>query len=126
MTPDLTLYVGNTYSFDLSDSSNDDQEFAFSSFPGGKWGVSRVGTLTSTLDVGSANITVTSTAGIVSGMLVTATGQDGGAESFSNTDPAARPVELQINELIFPPRDLISTISVLDPCATPLSIRLLI
>jgi len=79
MTPDLTLYVGNTYSFDLSDSSNDAQEFAFSSFPGGKWGVSRVGTLTSTLDVGSATITVTSTAGIVSGMLVTSTGQDGGA-----------------------------------------------
>ena len=79
MTPDLTLYVGNTYSFDISDSSNDAQEFAFSSFPGGKWGASNVGPLTSTLDVASDTITLTSTTGIVSGMLVSATGQGGGS-----------------------------------------------
>lgn len=79
VTPDLTLYVGNTYSFDLSDSSNDSQEFAFSEFAGGKWGTSSVGPLTTTLDVGSSNVTLTSTTGIVAGMLVSASGQGGGA-----------------------------------------------
>jgi len=79
VTPDLTLYVGNTYSFDLSDSSNDSQEFAFSKFAGGKWGTSSIGPLTTTLDVGSANVTVTSTTGIVVGMLVSASGQGGGS-----------------------------------------------
>ena len=78
ITPDITLYVGNTYSFDLSDSSNDSQEFAFSSFPGGKWGTSSIGPLAATLDVASANVTLTSTTGIVAGMSVIAAGQGGG------------------------------------------------
>ena len=79
ITPDITLYVGNTYSFDLSDSSNDSQEFAFSSFAGGKWGTSSIGPLAATLDVASANVTLASTTGIVAGMIVTATGQGGGS-----------------------------------------------
>ena len=38
LTPNLSLYVGNTYNFDLSDSSNSSHRFALSEFKDGIWG----------------------------------------------------------------------------------------
>ena len=84
LTPDLTFYVGNKYQIDTSDTSNSVHTFAFSAFPGGSKAPSLVEGLTTTLDSGSAQITVTSTTGIVAGMIVTETGS-GAGELAGNT-----------------------------------------
>ena len=84
ITPDLTLYVGNTYSFDLSDSSNDSTEFALSTFPGGSWGASYFTFNGVALDVVSNLISVSDTTGIGVGMTVESSGQ-GGATLIEGT-----------------------------------------
>ena len=73
ITPDLTLYSGNTYKFDFSDASNSTHVFQLSKFPGGTFGRSLIENVSGTLDVLSQNVTVSSSAGIVVGMLVTVT-----------------------------------------------------
>ena len=78
ITPSLTLYVGNIYTFDLSDSSNADLQFALSKFVGGAWGASLFEGLTTTLDVSSDQVTVSSTTGIQVGMSVETETQSGG------------------------------------------------
>jgi len=69
-TPNITLYTSNKYRFDFSDSSNSGHTFALSRFKDGKWGPSRIESLTSTMVVGSSTITVASTTGILPGMTV--------------------------------------------------------
>ena len=71
LTPDLTLYVGNTYVFDTTDSSNDSHQFAFSEFRDGIHAPSLVENVSTILSSTSAVITVASTTGILAGMQVT-------------------------------------------------------
>jgi len=73
--PNLQLYVGNTYKFDLSDSSVSSDEFALSQFPDGIW--NKVENLTTSLSITTATISVSSSIGIIPGMLVTVISGDG-------------------------------------------------
>jgi hypothetical protein len=69
LTPNLTLYSGNIYKFDLSDSSNVGNSFALSKFADGTFNT--VNNISTTLSSSSAQITVSSTTGIIAGMAVT-------------------------------------------------------
>lgn len=77
MTPDLTLYAGSTYEFDVSDPSMLTETFAFTQYRDGKYSPSLVENLSATLDVASNQVSVTNATGILVGMIVTATGGTG-------------------------------------------------
>lgn len=68
--PDLTLYVGNTYVFDISDSSLSSHQFALSEFPDGSNSPSRVENLSTILDTSISTVTLTDTTGILPGMSI--------------------------------------------------------
>tara|TARA_B100001250_G_scaffold284878_1_gene246950 strand:+ start:845 stop:5698 length:4854 start_codon:yes stop_codon:yes gene_type:complete len=72
LQPSFTFYVGNTYQFDLSDPTNSTHTFALSSFPEGRWGQSLIENITASLLTSNKQITVSSTTGIVAGMVVEA------------------------------------------------------
>jgi len=73
----LTLYSGNTYIFDFSDSSNLTEEFALSSFSGGSWIPSLIENISTTLSTLTKQITVSSTTNILPGMKVSVTSGSG-------------------------------------------------
>ena len=73
-TPNLTFYVGSTYTFDLNDGSLSADTFALSAFEGGSYAPSLVENLVTSVETTSKTITVTSTTGIEIGMAVTGTG----------------------------------------------------
>jgi hypothetical protein len=77
ITPNLVFYVGNTYNFDLSDSSNTGHQFAFSKYRDGIWSPSYIQNITTTLSTSSPDIVVSSTTGILPGMDVSITSEDG-------------------------------------------------
>jgi hypothetical protein len=77
LTPNLSLYVGNTYNFDLSDSSNSSHRFALSEFKDGIWGPSLIENVTTTLSNLSNQIIVNNSTGILSGMEVSVTDGQG-------------------------------------------------
>jgi hypothetical protein len=70
--PNLTLYSGNTYTFDFSDVSNSNggHVFALSKFRDGAFEPSRITGVTTQLVTANAQITVASTAGILPDMTV--------------------------------------------------------
>lgn len=70
LTPNFTLYAGNTYNFDLSDSSNSSHIFSLSTYPGGIWGQSLIENISTTLSSTSNEIIVSDSSGILSGMSV--------------------------------------------------------
>jgi hypothetical protein len=73
ITPAWTIYVGNTYRFDLSDNSVSGHQFALSEFRDGPYSPSLVENVSTTLDTSSYTLTVASTTGIQVGMLVSVT-----------------------------------------------------
>jgi len=73
VTPNLTLYKGSSYIFDLSDNSNSSHLFSLSKFRDGIWGPSLIENIQTTLSNTSTQITVTSTTGILPGMSVSVT-----------------------------------------------------
>ncbi len=77
ITPAWTIYVGNTYRFDLSDNSVSGHQFALSQFRDGPYAPSLVENVSTTLDVASFTLTVASTTGMQVGMLVSVTSGDG-------------------------------------------------
>jgi len=79
LTPNLTLYVGSTYIFNLSDSSNSGHRFALSKFRDGIWAPSLIENVSATLSTTSDEITVSSTANILPGMEVTVSSLTGGS-----------------------------------------------
>jgi hypothetical protein len=70
LTPNITLYSGSTYLFDLTDPSNTGHVFALSKFRDGIWGPSLIENISTTLSTASSQITVSSTTGILTGMSV--------------------------------------------------------
>ena len=76
LTPDLTLYSGNTYNFNVSAISSAHQ-FEFSKFAGGNRAPSLIENVSTTLDNLSDTITVSSTTGILPGMEVSVTSGSG-------------------------------------------------
>ena len=84
LTPDLTFYVGNKYSFNTSDSSNSGHPFKFSIHPNGTHNtVTKSGI---TLTENTNQITVSSNTGILLGMTV-------GIDSGTGTLPFGTLVE---------------------------------
>lgn len=77
LNPNLTLYSGNTYNFDLSDSSLVDHQFSFSSFPGGIWFPSLIENVETQLETNSRQITVADTTNILAGMQVSVSSGEG-------------------------------------------------
>ena len=73
-TPNLTFYVGSTYTFDLNDGSLSADTFALSAFEGGAFAPSLVENVVATLETTNKTITVASTTGIEVGMAVTGSG----------------------------------------------------
>ncbi len=71
LTPNLTLFVGNTYNFDISDSSNSSHVFSLSKYRDGIWGPSLIENISTTLLTTSNQITVSNSTGILVGMAVT-------------------------------------------------------
>ena len=77
LTPNLTFYVGNTYNFNISDSSNSSHIFSLSQFRDGKWTPSLIQGINTTLSTSSAQVTVSSNVGILPGMNVAVTSGTG-------------------------------------------------
>ena len=77
ITPNLTLYVGSTYAFDLSDASNSSHTFALSQFRDGIHAPSKVENVSTTFATASKVITVSSTTGILAGMEIEKVSGDG-------------------------------------------------
>ena len=71
LTPSFTLFAGNTYNFDLSDSSNSGHIFSFSTYRDGIWGPSLIENIVTTLVTTSSQIVVDDSTGILLGMAVT-------------------------------------------------------
>ena len=81
--PDLTLYVGNTYSFNISDSSNSGHPFSFSIHPDGT--NNQVPQSSVSLTEGSNTITVSNSSGILLGMSVQIDGISDATIPFGTT-----------------------------------------
>jgi len=81
--PIITLYSGNTYNFDFSDSSNIGHVFSLSKYRDGIWGPSYIQNISTTLDVNNATLTVVDSTGILPGMSVEVT--SGSGELVSET-----------------------------------------
>ena len=75
--PSITLYSGNTYNFDFSDTSNSGHVFSLSKYRDGIWGPSYIENVSTTLDVNNSTITVADTTGILPGMVVEVTAGSG-------------------------------------------------
>ena len=83
LTPDLTFYVGNKYSFNTSDSSNSSHPFKLSIHPDG---IHNTVTKSSvSLTAAATTITVSSNTGILVGMLVTLESGGTGGLPFGTT-----------------------------------------
>jgi hypothetical protein len=76
LTPDLTLYLNDTYAFNTEDSSMSGHVLKFSRFPDGPNSPSNLSRTTNLL-VQSTTITVSDTTGILEGMSVTTVSGDG-------------------------------------------------
>lgn len=81
LTPSWDVYVGDTYKFDLSDSSNTSHVFALSEYRDGIWGPSYIQNVSTTLSTTSTTITVSDTTNILPGMNVT---QSSGVGTIGN------------------------------------------
>ncbi len=98
-TPNITMYVGSTYRFDLSDASNSAHQFSLSTFPDGINPPSLLENISSTLDVNSKVITVADTTGIVVGMVVTATAGVGQVASNTLVESVDSLTQITLTEL---------------------------
>lgn len=70
LTPSWDVYVGDTYLFDLTDSSNTSHVFAFSIYRDGIWEPSYIQNVDTTLSISTSSITIADTEGILPGMNV--------------------------------------------------------
>ena len=99
LTPNLTLYVGTTYRFDLSDNSLSGTQFNLSTFADGFNSPSRVEAVSTTLDNTSTTITVASTAGITAGMIVTKDSGDGELESDTRVESVDSSTQITLSQV---------------------------
>ncbi len=77
MTPNLTLYSGSTYEFDLTDSSNIGHEFILSEFRDGIHPPSNITGISANLDIATTSITVSDASNLLVGMEVIVTSGSG-------------------------------------------------
>jgi len=98
LTPDLTLYVGSTYRFDLSDTSLSGTQFSLSTFPDGFNSPSLVSSLSTTLSNTTREITVSNTAGILPGMIVTRDSGDGELDSDTRVESVDSSTQITLTQ----------------------------
>jgi hypothetical protein len=77
LEPSITLYSGNIYNFDYSDSSNNGHIFSLSKYRDGIWYPSFYENVSTTLDISTKTITVADTTGIYPGMVLIVESGDG-------------------------------------------------
>ena len=99
LTPDLTLYVGNKYRFDLSDNSLSAHQFSLSTFPDGPNAPSLVENVQTTLSNASKVITVASTTGIQVGMEVVKVSGDGVLASATKVESVDNATTITLSDL---------------------------
>jgi hypothetical protein len=98
LTPNLTLYSGNKYTFDLSDSSNSSHLFSLSQYPGGIWYPSLIESISSTLDTSTKQITVSDTTNILVGMKVDVDSGDGSVLLNTTVESIDSPTTLTLSQ----------------------------
>lgn len=86
LTPNITFYSGNRYQFDLSDSSNIGHVFSLSEYRDGIWGPSYIQNIDTVLETTSNDITVSSSSGILPGMVVSVIGGTGALVANTSVD----------------------------------------
>lgn len=99
ITPDLTLYEGNTYTFDYSDPSNSGHVFSISEFPDGKFSPSLVENVSVTLNNTSRQLTVPSTTGILVGMEIVVVSGTGTVQAPTKVESVDGPTQLTLDTL---------------------------
>ena len=99
LTPDLTLFAGNKYRFDLSDASMSSHQFSLSIFPDGPNAPSLVDNVQTTLSNASRVITVASTTGIQVGMEVTKVSGTGVLASATRVESIDNATTITLNNL---------------------------
>jgi len=99
LAPSFTLYVGSTYRFDLSDPSNSATQFSFSTFPDGTYSPSLAENITVVLDASSTVATLTSTSGLVTGMLLSKVSGLGELDSDTRIASIDGPTQITLNKL---------------------------
>jgi hypothetical protein len=99
LTPNLTLYAGSTYRFDLSDQSLSGTQFNVSTFADGFNSPSRVAAVSTSLDNTSRVITVASTAGIAVGMILTKDSGDGELESDTRVESVDSSTQITLTQI---------------------------
>ena len=99
LTPNLTLYVGSTYRFDLSDASLAGTQFNLSSFADGFNSPSRVAAVSTTLSITSKVITVANTSGVTAGMLVTKDSGTGELESDTRVESVDSATQITLTQI---------------------------
>jgi len=112
ITPDLTFYVGNSYQFNLTSSSLSGITFLLSKFRDGIWDPSYIQNISTTLSTSSKQITVSSTAGIEEGMIVSQAqnpGDTGNISPSSFVESVDGPTTLTLSE--FPDTDGTATLN---------------
>ena len=97
-TPNLTLYVGSTYIFDTSDSSNTNNRFFLSPFRDGENSPSYLESVSTTLSTLSNQITVSSTTGILVGMAVQKFSGDGDVDVETLVESIDGPTTLTLSK----------------------------
>jgi hypothetical protein len=101
ISPNLTFYVGNTYLFDLADSSNSGHIFALSTYRDGQWSPSLVEDVSTTLVENSNLITVSDTTGILPGMAVSAISGQGALSVGTIVQNVINSTTIQLNNVPF-------------------------
>jgi hypothetical protein len=99
LTPSFTLYTGSTYRFDLSDPSNSANQFSFSKFPDGAYSPSLVENIAVALDTSSRIATLTSTSGLVIGMLLSKVSGAGELDSDTRIESIDSATQITLSKL---------------------------
>jgi hypothetical protein len=99
ISPDLTLYEGDVYIFDYTDSSNSGHIFSLSEFPDGTFSPSLVENVNTTLFNTSRQISVASTTGVLAGMEVIVTSGSGALQAPTKVESVDSATQITLDTL---------------------------
>jgi hypothetical protein len=99
VTPNLTFYLGDTYTFDLSDPSLASHQFSLSKFKDGRYSPSLIENVNAILDTGIRSFTVIDTSNILVGMSVTVVSGTASLSASVTVESVDSPTQLTLTEL---------------------------